>query len=184
MVPMTTLWLPILLSGVIVFVASAIIHMVLPFHRGDFKGVPKEDEVRAALRSIPPGDYHLPHAGGPNAMKDPGFVAKYQEGPVVIMTVVPPGPLTMAPQLGQWFAFCLLVSALSAYVAGRALGHGAGYPAVFRFAGTSAFLSYTMALWQNSIWYRRSWAVTMRSSLDGLLYGMLTGGTFGWLWPK
>jgi len=33
MVPLTSLWAPILLSAVIVFVASSIMHMVLPFHR-------------------------------------------------------------------------------------------------------------------------------------------------------
>jgi hypothetical protein len=64
MVPISALWLPILLSAAIVFAASCIIHMVLPYHRGDFRGVPKEDEVMEALRrfNIPPGDYMMPHA--------------------------------------------------------------------------------------------------------------------------
>ena len=71
MVPLTALWLPIVLSAVIVFVASSIMHMVLPYHRGDLRKVPKEDEVMEALRkfNIPPGDYGLPHPGSMAGMK-------------------------------------------------------------------------------------------------------------------
>ena len=43
MVPVTSLWLPVLVSAVIVFVASSILHMVLPFHRKDYRAVPSED---------------------------------------------------------------------------------------------------------------------------------------------
>ena len=56
--------------------------------------------------------------------------------------------------------------------------------AVFQVAGCVAFIGYAMALPQNSIWWGRSWSWTIRNMLDGLLYGLLTGGTFGWLWPK
>jgi len=38
-------------------------------------------------------------------------------------------------------------------------------------------------LWQMSIWYRRSWSTTLKATLDGVIYGLLTGGAFGWLWP-
>ena len=83
MVAVTALWLPILLSAVIVFVASSIIHMVLPFHRKDYKPVPSEDGVMEALRrfSIPPGDYLMPCPTGPSAMKDPAFLEKRAKGP-------------------------------------------------------------------------------------------------------
>ena len=62
MVSLTQLWLPIGLAAVLVFVASSIMHMVLPYHKGDFAAVPREDDVMRALRSfsIPPGDYMLP----------------------------------------------------------------------------------------------------------------------------
>lgn len=71
-----------------------------------------------------------------------------------------------------------------AYIAGRALGSGANYLAVFRFAGASAFMGYSLALLQNSIWYNRNWGATVKSVFDGLVYGLLTAGTFGWLWPR
>jgi hypothetical protein len=55
---------------------------------------------------------------------------------------------------------------------------------VFRFAGCTAFVGYAVALWQDSIWYKRNWGTTFRNTVDGLLYGCLTAGTLGWLWPK
>lgn len=185
MVPLTSLWMPVVLSAVIVFVASSIIHMVLTYHRSDFRKVPKEDEVMASLRpfNLPPGDYGMPLAATHAAMKDPEFIAKMKTGPIVFMTVLPPGPPTMSTSLLLWFLYCLLVSVFSGYIAGRALGPGADYLMVFRFIGTTAFMGYGFALLQHSIWYKRNWGTTFKSVADGLVYGMLTAGTFGWLWP-
>ena len=186
MVPVMSLWLPILVSAVIVFVASSIIHMVLPYHRSDFGKVPAQDDLMEAMRkfNIPPGDYLVPRAGSMKEMKDPAFVEKMKKGPVVFMTVFPSGSFGMGAQLTQWFVYCLVVGALAAYVAGRAVGPGSPYLAVFRFAGVAAFTCYAVALWQNSIWYRRAWSATFKLTLDGLVYALLTGGTFGWLWPR
>ena len=186
MVPITSLWLPILVSAVMVFVASSIIHMVLPYHRNDLRKLAKEDEVLDALRrfNLPPGDYAVPHPGSPEDMKKPEFVEKRTKGPVVFMTVAPAGPPSMRTSLLLWFLSCAVVSVFAAYLTGRALGSGADYLAVFRFAGTSAFMGYSLALLQNSIWYRRNWGATLKSMFDGLVYGLLTAGTFGWLWPR
>jgi len=185
MVPLMSLWLPIVVSAVIVFVASSIIHMVLTYHRSDFRKLPSEDEVMAALRrfDIPPGDYIMPCAGSPKEMNEPAFAEKMTKGPVAVLTIMRSGRPSMAPQLAQWFVYCLVVSVFAAYVAGRALAPGADYLAVFRFAGTTAFVGYSLALWQNSIWFKRRWSVTLKATVDGLVYGLLTGGTFGWLWP-
>ena len=186
MVTIDALWLPIVLSAVIVFVASSVIHMVTPFHRGDLQRLPDEDSVQDALRrfSIPPGDYALPHAGSPAGMKAPEFLERMNKGPIALITLSPGGPPAMGKQLGLWFVYLLVVSILSAYVAGRALGANADYLSVFRFAGTTAFIAYSLALPQNSIWWRRNWAMTFKTMVDGLIYGLLTGGTFGWLWPR
>ena len=186
MVPLTALWLPIVVAAAIVFVASSILHMVLPIHRSDYKRLPAEDDVMAALRrfKIPPGDYLVPCAGSPKAMNDPAFIDKMVKGPVMFATVMPSGRPAMAAQLAQWFVYCLVVGVFAAYIAGRALGPDAQYLAVFRFAGATAFLGYSLALWQNTIWYKRNWVVTLKSTVDGLLYGLLTAGTFGWLWPR
>lgn len=186
MVPVLSLWLPILLSAAIVFVASSILHMVFTYHRSDYRKVPAEDEVMEALRrfDIPPGDYVIPCPGSYKEMGTPEFVEKQTKGPVAFMTVLPEGRPSMAKDLVQWFVYCIVVGIFAAYVAGRALEPGAHYLAVFRFAGSTAFVGYTLALWQYSIWYKRAWSTTLKSTLDGLLYALLTAGTFGWLWPS
>jgi hypothetical protein len=186
MVPIPSLWLPILLSAVFVFLVSWVIHMFLPYHRSDFRGVPSEDEVMDALRrfNIPPGEYMIPHGGGPEAMHNPAFIEKMKRGPVALITVTKPGVPDMGSNLAQWFAYCVLVSIFAGYVAGRALGPGSDYLPVFRFVGTTAFVGYALALLQNSIWQKRPWSVTMKSAFDGLIYGLVTAGTFGWLWPS
>ena len=186
MVPVTALWLPILLSAVFVFVVSSILHMVLTYHRSDFAGLPSENQVMDALRpfSIPPGEYVVPHAADPKAMGTPEFAEKVAKGPVVFMTVLPNAMPQMGGQLAQWFMYCLVVSVFAAYIAGRALGPDAYYLSVFRFAGAAAFAGYSLALLQNSIWYKRAWSTTLKSVFDGLIYALVTAGTFGWLWPS
>jgi len=186
MVPVTSLWLPILLSAVIVFIASSILHMVLPFHRKDYKKLPDENGVMDALRKfgLAPGDYAFPLAGSPSAMKDPAFQEKWKKGPGGMMTIMDGSALSMGKNLALWFVYCLVVGVFAAYVAGRALPAGSRYLSVFRFTGTIAFTSYALALWQDTIWLKRAWTTTLKSNIDGLIYGLLTGGTFGWLWPK
>jgi hypothetical protein len=99
------------------------------------------------------------------------------------MTVLRSGPPSMTAELAQWFGFCIVVSVFAAYVAGRALGPGADYLQVFRFTGAVSFAAYALGSWQESIWFYRSWGTTARNTLDGLIYALITAGTFGWLWP-
>ena len=184
MVSLAALWLPILVAAILVFVASSFLHMALKYHRSDYRQVPSEDGVMDAVRpfSIPPGDYVLP-CPGMGSPQAPEFVAKLKKGPVAFMTVLPPGEVGMMGSLIQWFIYCLVVGLFAAYLTSRALPAGAPYLAVFRFSATVAFAGYALALWQDSIWYKRSWMTNVRSSIDGLIYGLLTGGAFGWLWP-
>ena len=186
MVYLTSLWLPIILSAVIVFVVSSVIHMVLPYHRNDVRKVGKEDEMLEALRrlDLPPGDYAVPHAGSMEGMKKPEFVEKMKKGPIAFLTVAPGAEPSMAVPLLLWFLYSVVVSLFAAYVAGRALPPGATYLEVFRFVGTSAFMGYSLGLLQNSIWYKRNWGTTLKSVVDGLVYALFTAGTFGWLWPR
>ncbi len=186
MVPLMSLWMPILLSAVFVFIASSIIHMALAYHRNDFLKLPKEDDTMAALRgfNIPPGDYAVPCAGSIEGMKKPEFVEKMKAGPVIFMTVVPSGPPAIGGSLVVWFLYSILVSVFAGYIAGRALAAGANYLTVFRFAGCVAFAGYSLGILQNSIWYKRNWGTTLLYVFDGLVYGLLTAGTFGWLWPR
>ncbi|HWZ44591.1 MAG TPA: hypothetical protein VNW97_14035 [Candidatus Saccharimonadales bacterium] len=180
------LWLPILLSAVVVFVVSSIVHMALPWHKSDYPKMPDEDKFTAAVRplAIPAGDYMVPRAGSMAEMKSPEFAEKLKKGPVAIITVLPGGEFTMGRNLTLWFLYAVAISIFAAYISGRALAHGTSYLRVFQLAGATAFIGYAAALWQMSIWYRRAWSTTIKATIDGLLYAMLTAGTFGWLWPK
>jgi hypothetical protein len=181
----TALWLPILVSALFVFLASTIIHMVLGIHANDWRKVPDEDRMQEAMRTfnLTPGDYCVPRAQSAASMKDPAFLEKIKRGPVVFMTVLPSGNVGMGLQLVQWFLFSVVVSLFAGYVAGAALAPGAEYLQVFRFAGTTAFIGYTMAFYPQSIWYKRPWSLQFKNTVDGLVYSLLTAGAFGWLWP-
>lgn len=185
MVSVASLWLPILLSAVLVFIVSSIIHMALTYHQSDFKQVPDEDGVMAALRNfnIAPGDYFMPYARGMKDMQSPEFQEKQNKGPRIVMTVHPNGPSQMGSSLVQWFLYAILVSLFAAYVAGSALGPDAGYLEVFRITGATAFAGYALGLLQSSIWWKKAWSATLKSVFDGLIYSLVTAGTFGWLWP-
>jgi hypothetical protein len=180
------LWLPILLSGIAVFVVSSVIHMASPWHKSDYPKMADEARVMDALRplAISPGDYLVPRPSTREEMRSPEFTEKLKKGPVMMLTVFPNGPMSMGRSLGQWFAYTLVVGVFAAYVAGRALPPGSHYLRVFRFAGVTAFIGYAVALWQMSIWYRRAWSTTIKATIDGLIFALLTAGIFGWLWPR
>ncbi len=164
MTGITALWLPILLSAIAVFVASSLIHMVSPWHKGDYPKVPDEEAVRSALGplAIPPGDYMVPRPVGRAEMRSPEFLDKVRAGPNLILTVLPNGP----------------------YIAGRALSPDPEGAGIVRFVGATAFIGYSAALWQMSIWYRRAWSTTVKATVDGLIYALITAAIFCFLWPR
>ena len=185
-VPITALWLPILLSAVIVFVASSIMHMVLPLHKNDYRKLPDEEKVMDALRSagVTPGRmYHFPYISH-KEMKSPEAVERFKRGPIGGMFIRPTGVPAMGKFLVQWFLYCIVVGIFVAYLTGRTRAAGTPYLEVFRVAGASAFLAYSVALIQNAIWKGEDWGVTFKHVIDGFIFALLTAGTFGWLWPK
>jgi hypothetical protein len=185
MVPLTALWLPILLAAVIVFIASSIMHAVLKYHQSDCHQIPDEDKFLALLRlaNPKPGFYFFPYSL-PKDMKSPAIMEKFKQGPVGYMTIVPSGPPNMPKLLVQWFVYCLVIGFFVAYLTGRTLLPGANYLVVFRVAGTAAFLAYGLGNLSNGIWKGQPWSMTIKEVIDGLVYGLLTAGTFGWLWPR
>ena len=185
MVSLTALWLPIVLSAVVVFVASSIMHMLLPYHRSDYRQLPDEDKLLAVLRGagLKQGLYHFPYCTHKD-MKSPAAMEKFKQGPVGMLTLLPSGPPAMPKFLGMWFAYCLIIGFFVAYLTGRTVEPGAQYLAVFRVAGTAAFLAYSLGNLSNGIWKGQPWGVTLKEAMDGLVYGLLTAGTFGWLWPR
>lgn len=184
MVPVMSLWLPILLSAVVVFILSSLIHMVLGYHKHDYDDVANEDTVLSGIRGfgLPPGNYLFPCARSMKEMGSPEFKAKHEAGVSAILTVRPAGAGMGMPLL-LWFLYSLVVGVFVAYIAGRALEPGEHYLQVFRFAGATAFLAYGLAHWQESIWYGRKLGTSIRNTIDALIYALFTAGIFGWLWP-
>ena len=185
MVSLAALWLPIVLSAVIVFVASSIMHVVLTYHQSDCKQIPEEEKVLAQLRGVglKPGYYHFPFANH-KEMKAPATMERFKQGPVGIMTVIPSGPPAMPKYLVSWFVYCLLIGFFVAYLTGHTVASGSNFLVVFRVAGTAGFMSYGLGQMASSIWKGQPWSMTIKEVVDGLIYALLTAGTFGWLWPK
>ena len=131
-VALTALWLPILLSAVAVFVTSSIFWMVIQHHNSDWKQLPDEEAARDMLKGVEPGQYSLPHAADGKARQSEEWQQKWVEGPGAMIVIMQTGSLSMGKQLGQWFAYAVIISLLVAYVTSVALPAGANYLQVFR----------------------------------------------------
>ncbi len=185
MVTIGSLWLPILVSSVLVFIASAIVWMVLPHHNSDYHKLPDEEAARAALgQALAPGMSTIPYAESQDDMKDPEVQRKMAEGPVGLLTVGPKGAPPMGKNMLYSFLFNIVVAGTVAYVTTRTLAPGTDYLRVFQIAGTVAWLAYGFAVVQDAIWFWRPWKSVVKHLGDALLYAVLIAGVFGWRWPE
>lgn len=185
MISLPALWLPILLSAVLVFVASSLIHMAFKWHNADYHSLPNEDEVREVIRkaSPAPGMYVLPHCSDMKEMGSEAMQKKYSEGPIGMLFLKASGSPKIGPALVQWFIFSVGVSLFAAYIASRTLGLTPHYLQVFRIIGTLSFVAYSAGAFPAAIWMGQPWKAALKDMADGLIYALLTAGTFGWLWP-
>ena len=186
MVSLTALWLPIVLSAVAIFIASSVIHMALKYHNSEYRQLPDEGAVLDAMRNagVGPGFYAFPYAGSMKEMGTPEMMDKYKQGPVGTANINPSGPPAMGKHLVQWFVYCIVVGIFAAYLASRTLGPGANYLQVFRIVGCASFMAYAFAHLSDAVWKMKPWGMTFKHVFDGLVYGLLTAGVFGWLWPQ
>jgi len=183
--PFGSLWLPVIVSAAVVFLASSILHMVLKYHRTDHQPLPNEDGVREALaRGGPaPGIYITPRCNDMKELNEPAIKEKYEKGPVAIVTILPQGLPNMGKHLSLWFALCVVVSFTVAYVARHTLQPGADGLLVMRITGSVAFAGYVLGEVTNSIWKGQPWSTTAKFLFDGAIYALLTGITFRLMWP-
>lgn len=185
-IPVMQFWLPIVLATVLCFIAGSLLHMVVPIHKGDWGRLPDEDGILAAMRKagVKPGNYMYPYMNSMDAMKDPAFTAKLDQGPCGIMTVRPTGAISMGPYLGKQFLYHLLVSVFVAYLAGRTLGTDVAYLRAFQVVGATAMLGYVGALFPEAIWYSQPRHYVLAKVVDGIVWGLLTAGSFAGFWPR
>ena len=183
--PIGSLWLPVIVSAVVVFLASSVIHMALKYHTADIKSLPNEAAVRDAIAkgNPSPGLYFSPYCADHKQMNEPAIKEKFAKGPVAMITILPKGAPKMSKHLSQWFAFSVLVSFVAAYVARHTLHTGDDGMLVMRITGTVAFAGYALSNISDSIWKGQPWGNTWRAMIDGAIYALLTGITFRLLWP-
>lgn len=165
--PFPQFWLPVLAAAVSVFVASALIHMVLRWHRRDYLALAGEESIREAIRAgaPQPGLYPLPYCGDMKDMNDPAVQARYREGPVALITVMP----------------TTLSAVLAAHASATA--HASLACVAGCVGGLATFMAYGAGSLSNGIWMGQRWGHVARDLLDALVYGAATGATFCWLWP-
>jgi len=185
MVAFTQLLLPIGVSALLVFVASSILHMVLKFwHASDYRGFSNESEVGTAIRNgdAGPGMYMIPLCSA-ESMRHPDIVEKFRTGPVGVVVLRPNGPMNMGVLMGMWFGFCVLVGLFCALIAGVVLAEDAAFAYVFHVTALAAFMGYGFGPMPNGIWRGHPWPSVAREIVDGLIYALITGGVFAWMWP-
>ncbi|HZI94610.1 MAG TPA: hypothetical protein VFE84_10235 [Patescibacteria group bacterium] len=183
--PIGSLWLPVVVSAVAVFIASFMIHMMLKYHKADIKSLPNENAVREAIAkgNPSPGLYFTPYCKDHANMKDPAIQKMFETGPVAVVTVMPKGMPVMPKHLSQWFVYSVVVSFVAGYVARHTLHPGDDPMQVMRVTGTVAFAAYSFSHVSDSIWKGQPWGNTARAILDGIIYAVVTGLTFRLLWP-
>jgi hypothetical protein len=179
------IWLPILVAAVAVFIASSLIHMVFKWHNADYKRLPNEDEVSAAIRagSAKPGLYGLPHCTDMKQIQAEQMQKKFREGPVGFVTLRKNGPPSMGGSLLQWFTFNLIVAMLAGDISLQLYGIQTNPANVAQMVGILGFLTYAGSNVQAGIWMGKPWGAVLKEILDGLIYAVVSGLAFWWLWP-
>jgi hypothetical protein len=185
MASLASLWLPIVLGAVSVFIASSLVHMVFRWHQSDYRPLPDEEGARTALgkQAPTPGQYVVPYCPGPAEAQAPEMQRKFNEGPVAVVRLLPNGAPAMGRMLGQWFALNLAVAFLTAYVAAHSLAAGAPALTVLRVTATVAFLAYAAGSVSEGIWMGKPWGAVSKDLLDALIYGFATALPLALLWP-
>lgn len=179
------LWIPVLATAVLVFVASSLIHMVFKWHSSDYRQLANEDEVRAAVRaaSPTPGQYVIPYCADMKEMGNEAMLKKFTEGPIAIVTVRKNGMPSMGTPLLLWFLLNLVLAAIAAVLAmqaypGKANAHAAGC-----LAGVVTFLAYGGGSVQLAIWMGKRWGSVAKDMVDCAVFAVITALVFTWLWP-
>ena len=128
----TDLWLAIVVSAAVCWVASAIVWTLLKYHNSDYSRLADEEAARAALKGNAPGFYLMPYCIDPAEMKNPETRQKYEEGPLAYITMLPNGMPAMGGKLVAQFVYFLVVGILCAYFVSRTLAPSRSLPTASR----------------------------------------------------
>lgn len=209
---LTHLWLPIVVSGVAVWIVSAIGWMAIGHHKRDRDAIPggaagEQDFMDTITRlNIRPGNYGFPDFcqadNLPPKEKRAAQKALYDKHPQGLLRVW--GPTNMGANMLLTLVFYFVTSAFIAYLGWAALPHhAAAAPAaatipgaetvaagssmfwkVFQVLGVAGILAYCFAGFPNDLWFQKKRRAMAMDWLDGVIFGLVTGAIFAWLWPK
>jgi hypothetical protein len=184
------LWLPILVCAVAVFMCSFLVWAILPHHRDDWAKLPNEDAVRDDLkaRGIEPGTYVFPKMDK-SSCNTPEGKAAWERAPAGVMTVFTKP--NMGANMAGTFVVMLIAAVLTGYLAWHVMGRDPVYAAThykdfadrFQIVGSIGILTWCFSSLPNMIWFQAGKRSMVNGTVDGVLYGVVTGAVFSWLWP-
>jgi len=174
------LWLPIVVTAVVLFFASFVAWMILPHHFGDRSKLDKENEFMDHLRdlNVQPGNYLFPYAASGKEMGSQEHQKRYAKGPRGTINIYSM-PNTGA-NLFCTLLFFLVTATIIGYVAWEALEGWdpakVTFLKVFQIVGAVGVLTYSSAGILNGIWFKKKLVTDI---VDGIVYGIITGLIFG-----
>ena len=179
------LWQPIIMATAACFILSALIWMVAPHHRTEWKAPPNQKGLMDLLKGSEPGAYLFPFAdrGNKTAFEE-AMKLRAEGAPSGVLFVYPGGMMSMGKMMGQQLVFFLIVNFFIAYVGHHAMLDGQPFSRIFQVTGSLAFMAYFFAAVPESIWFGRPWKSLWMQMLDALIYMAATAAIFAWLWPK
>lgn len=179
---LTELWVPILISTVVLFVLSFTAWVILPHHFNDYQRLPNEQQFMDAIgpMNLPSGNYMFPYADSKADQGTPEFAEKYKAGPrgTIQIFEMP----NMGVNMAKTIVFFLVTTVVIAYVTYAACPPKAAsqFLEVFRIAGTIGILVHASSGILNGIWFKRK---MITDSIDGVVYGLVLGLIFAIFWP-
>ena len=182
-VELFSLWLPILVNSVALFFASFLAWAILPHHKKDWSPLPDEAAFLSAIKALglKRGVYGFPFCENHKQSKDPEFIKKWKEGPSGLINI------WAVPNMGRNMALTFLVFVVAnifiAYVGSHTLPRGTDYLKVFQVTGAMAVAVFTIAAIPNAIWFQKPARAIVMDTIDGIVYGLITAGIFGSMWP-
>ena len=179
------LWIPIVVSAVVVLVASFVSQLIIGRYAAEWKELPEEEATIEHLQKsgIGPGQYLFP-GRSPKSSQDLEETRQQRmnSGPWGTVNIWARQP-SMGRNLLQSFVFYLVTSFFVAYLATLALEPGAEFSPVFQVTGTAAILAYAFGGIPNAIWFGSHLRSALMDVINGIVHGLLTGTIFGMLWP-
>ncbi len=182
---LTQLWLPILVSGVVVWIASFVFWMAIGHHNKDVQAIPGEKEFKETINrlNIQPGNYGFPDFHSCKGMSKEEKMKLYDSRPMGLLRVW--APVNMGVNMLLTFLFYLITSTVIGYLGWAALPHTHdAFGHVMQVLGTAGILAYCFASFPNDLWFQKSKRSMLMNLIDGVVFGLITGAIFAWLWPK